>query len=199
MRSKRAPLIAGAAAAALCLLLIFFLVTPKLSDVSAAKDRLAEEQNQTQVLLSQKAALEDAKRNAPEARAKIQEVNQRIPKVADQQGLLLNLSNAALASGIAIVSLTPSTPAFDPATGLTNLDISVSATGTYFELADYMYRIETFPRAGKVLNLSISGSAGAASGIPELTASFNLQFYTTDTSAGPGSVPGPTTEAPAEA
>jgi Tfp pilus assembly protein PilO len=69
----------------------------------------------------------------------------------------------------------------------------VSAIGTYSDVTAFSYRIETLPRAAKITALSLSPGATTTTGTsPPLTMTATIEAYTSDTSAGPGSEPGPT-------
>ncbi len=102
------------------------------------------------------------------------------------------LQNAAINAGIDLVSLSPGTPALDTTSGLSKIAVAVSASGTYFDVTDFMYQIETLPRAAIVTNLSLAPGQTSQTGMPVLTLTATVQTYTSDTSAGPGSKPGPT-------
>jgi Tfp pilus assembly protein PilO len=205
MRGKRGPLIAGAGVALLALLLVFFLVTPKMGEVSEARAELDEARNEQQTLESQVRALEDARDSAAVARQTIAEVDQRIPPTADLPGLILLLQNAAVGSGLDLVTVTPGSPTFNAEAGLSVIPVSVNGTGAYFDVAEFLFRIETLPRAAKTLTVTLApggGGEGATTttiGSPELAMTASVELYTSDTSAGPGSIPGPTTDAPPEA
>ena len=207
MRGRRGPIIAGAGVAFLALLLIFFLVTPKMSEVSQARTELEDARNEQQTLESQLSALEDARDAAGEARQVIAEVDQQIPPTVDLPGLILLIQNAAIGSGLELVTVTPGTPAFNAETGLSVVPVTVGGTGGYFDVAEFFFRIETLPRAAKALSVTLApggggddaGTTTTTVGSPELTMTANVELYTSDTSAGPGSIPGPTTDAPPEA
>jgi Tfp pilus assembly protein PilO len=206
MRGRRGPIIAGAGVALLALLLLFFLVLPKMGEVSEARAALEDARNEQQTLESQISALEDARDAAGQARQVIAEVDQQIPPTVDLPGLILLLQNAAIGSGLELVTVTPGTPAFDAETGVSVIPVTVGGTGLYFDVAEFFFRIETLPRAAKALSVTLApggGEDGATTtttfGSPELTLTANVELYTSDTSAGPGSIPGPTTDAPPEA
>jgi Tfp pilus assembly protein PilO len=97
------------------------------------------------------------------------------------------------------LSPTPGTPTLDAATGLSAIPLAVTATGTYFQLTEFLYSIETLPRAAKVLNVTLA--PGGDSDVTTTTVTNLLQLqanvvmYTSDQSAGPGSEPGPTEDA----
>lgn len=191
--SKRAPLFAGIGVVVLAVLVVMVLVLPKMGQVSDAKTQLSQAVSEEQTLLSRRQALEDARAAAPEAKATIAEVDQMIPPTADESGMLLLLNNAAGAAGLDLISLAPGTPTLDPATGLSSISVSMSAEGTYFDVTEFMYRVETLPRAAKVTALQLAPGTTVSGGIPTLTVGVTLVLYTSDTSAGPGSIPGPTT------
>jgi len=202
LRGKRAPLIAGAGVAALVFLLVFFLVLPKMGQVGEAEDELATAQGQQGTLESQLAALEQAELAAPEARATIQEVERQIPPTADEPGLLLLVKNAAARSAVTLSNLTPGTPALEATSGLSTIPLAITASGNYFQLTEFIYSIETLPRAAKVVNITLApggGEGDAATTTTTVTNLLQLQasviLYTSDQSAGPGSEPGPTDDA----
>lgn len=192
MDNRRAPLFAGLAVAGVAILMVLLLVLPKMGQVSQAQNQLDQAQRDQQTLESRRSALEDAKAAAPQARKTIAEVHQRIPPTADEPGLILLLQNAAISAGIDLVSLSPGTPVLDTTSGLSKIAVSVSATGTYFDVTNFMYQIETLPRAAIVTNLSLAPGGTGGTGVPQLTLTASIQTYTSDTSAGPGSEPGPT-------
>jgi Tfp pilus assembly protein PilO len=172
-------------------LTVFFLVLPKMNQVSSANDQLAQAESQEGTLQSQLAALQQAQQDAPEARETIRRVDTAIPPTIDQQGFILLLQNAADQAGIDLFTITPGTPVADPATGLTSSPNAVSVTGSYFAITEFIFDLETLPRAATVSNLQMA-PAGEAGSSGSLTASITVTIYTTDTSAGPGSTPGPT-------
>ena len=192
MDNRRAPLFAGLAVAGVAILMVLLLVLPKMGQVSQAQVQLDQARGEQQTLESRKSALEDAKAAAPEARKTIAEVHKRIPPTADEPVLILLLQNAAISAGIDLVSLSPGTPVLDTTSGLSKITVGVSATGTYFDVTDFMYQIETLPRAAIVTNLSLAPGQTSQTGVPQLTLTASIQTYTSDTSAGPGSEPGPT-------
>jgi Tfp pilus assembly protein PilO len=191
--NQRAPIFAAAGVVVVAILLVFVLVLPKIGQVSHAKDDLAAAQAQQQTLEAQKGALEDLQTKAGENKAIIKDVKEKIPPTAEESGLLLLLNNAAIDSGLDLASMAPNQPAFDQTTGLSTIVVAMSATGTYNEVTTFTYKIETLPRAAKIISIDLSGSDSVdALGSPILTATIQLNAYTSDSSAGPGSTPGPT-------
>jgi Tfp pilus assembly protein PilO len=191
--NPRAPLFAAVGAALISILLVLLFLLPKMGQVSTAKEDLAQAQAQQQTLEAQKGALEDLKAKAGENKKIIQDVQNKIPPTADEPGLIQLLNKAALSSGLDLATLAPSPPIYDDATGLSTIVVSVSAQGTYNEITGFMYRIETLPRAAKIISIAlVPAGATDALGNQLLSLSVQLQAFTSDTSAGPGSTPGPT-------
>jgi len=199
---RRGPIVAGLAALALAVLAVFFLVLPKMTEVSQAREDLEDASSEQITLESRLIALRDAEAAAPQAEQTIRAVERQIPPTVDVQAVILLLDNAASQSSISLRTFTPGTPAFDEASGLTMMDVQASVQGTYFSLDEFLYRIETLPRAARVLNITIGAAQQQATGTPttssELSMSATVRVFTSDTSAGPGSEPGPTTGVPTE-
>jgi Tfp pilus assembly protein PilO len=191
--NPRAPLFAAIGAAVIAILLVLLFLLPKMGQVSSANDDLAQAQAQRQTLEAQKGALEDLKVEAPANKKIIDDVHKKIPPTADEPGLIQLMNNAALSSGLDLTSLAPATPTFDDTTGLSTIALAVSAQGTYNEITEFTYRIETLPRAAKITSIALTPAGSTdALGNQLLALTASVEAYTSDTSAGPGSSPGPT-------
>lgn len=192
MSGKRAPVFAAIGAGLVVLLAVFFLVLPKRSEVSAARTELETVRQQTAQLNVQLATLNEAKANAPQAREQIREVDNQLPPTLDEPGLILLLKNSIERSGIVFSDIAVSTPTPGSTGTFSTIPVTISLEGTYFSLAEFLYRIETLPRAAKVLSGSIASTTESSSTTIPLTMQLALELYTSDVSAGPGSEPGPT-------
>jgi Tfp pilus assembly protein PilO len=135
-------------AALLAIVLVLILLLPKMGQVSTAQEDLAQAHAQQQTLEAQKGALEDLQQQAPENKAIIEDVRNKIPPTADEPGLIQLLNKAALSSGLDLATMAPSPPTFNDTTQLSTIVVSISALGTYNEVTEFTYRIETLPRAG---------------------------------------------------
>ncbi len=92
------------------------------------------------------------------------------------------------------MTISPSNPIFDPATGLSTVTNSITVTGSYFAITEFLFKIETLPRAAKTTTVSIAPSPSETNA-SLLTVTMSVDMYTSDQSAGPGSTPGPTSAA----
>jgi Tfp pilus assembly protein PilO len=195
--SRRAPIIAGVIAVAVALLAVFLLVRPKMSEVSTTEGDLQAAEDQEVTLAAQLNALQDAQAAAPETEQEIAAIDAEIPPTADLPSLFRLLQGAADRSVVDFFSFTPGTPAPNTAGTFSTIASQVTVSGGYFAIDEFLFLLETLPRAAKVTTLAVTPSSAASGETTTTTSTSNLQlqltveFYTTDTSAGPGSVPGP--------
>jgi Tfp pilus assembly protein PilO len=195
--NRRSPLIAGGALALVAILAVVLLVLPKMGQVGEAQDQLTEAQDQEATLQAQLGALQDAQAQAPETERQIAEIEEQVPPTADLPELFRLLQNAADTSAVDFFAFAPGSPVPDPAGQFSVIPAQVTVTGSYFAIDQYLFQMETLPRAAKVMGITLTPTAtSAAPGTvtPEgsLQMLMSIEFYTTDSSAGPGSVPGPT-------
>jgi Tfp pilus assembly protein PilO len=189
---RRGPIIAGVAAVLISILAVFLVVFPKMKEVSDARIELDRVQSERETLETRLRALEDARDNADRSQRIIARVDNKVPPTADVPSMIRLLDNAASQSSLTLTSFTPNTPVLDETSEFSRIDVAVSVTGTYFGLADFLFHLETLTRAAKVLNISISPAQAGDTGSSLLTLQATVEMYTSDTSAGPGSEPGPT-------
>lgn len=198
MRAARGPLIAGIAAGVVALLLIVLLVLPKMNQVSETRDELTAAEQQEVSLQTELRSLQDAQAQAPETEQEIQVLEDQVPTTVDLPGLFRLLQGAADQAAVDFFQFSPGTPAADPTGAFSVVASQIVVTGSYFTLQDFLFNLESLPRAAKVMSVGISPTAATTGTTVVSTTSGRLQmqlaveFYTTDSSAGPGSVPGPT-------
>ncbi|MEO8424523.1 MAG: hypothetical protein ABI595_11535, partial [Actinomycetota bacterium] len=101
------------------------------------------------------------------------------------------MQNAAVESSIDVLTVSPAGPVFDVTTGLSTVTNSITVTGSYFAITEFLFKIETLPRAAKASTVAIV-PAPTDSDPNLLSLSVSVDMYTSDQSAGPGSTPGPT-------
>ena len=190
---KRAPIVAGVIMAVIAVLAFLLVVNPKRAEVADAQSQLEAAQNEELTKVAQRASLQQAEAEAPANRKIIRQVEQQLPPTADPQGFILLLENAAAKAGVDLTQESIQSPTASE-TGVTTIPINVTLSGTYFSLDEYLFQLETLPRAAKVTSVSIaSGATGDATTVSgTLIMQVTIELYTTDVSAGPGSDPGPT-------
>lgn len=193
--SRRAPWIAGAIGLLAAVLAVFVLVLPEMADVSDAQDELKAAEDREITLEAQLSALEEAQAAAPETEQAIAAIDQQLPPTADLPELFRLLQSAADRAAVDFFSFTPGTPVPDPTASYASITSQITVNGGYFAIDEFLFLLETLPRATKVSTIALSpqSSGGEAATISSsLQLQITADFYTTDTSAGPGSIPGPT-------
>jgi Tfp pilus assembly protein PilO len=193
--NRRGPLIAAAVSGVVVLLAAMLVVLPKMREVGKAHDDLLSAQSEQGSLETQLKILQDAQATAPTTQKQIAKINKQIPTTADLPGLFRLLRDAADLSAVDFFSFSPGTPVADASATFSVLSSGIIVTGSYFSLEEFLHRLEILPRAAKVTAISLAPqgadpTTGAATG--QLQMQLQVEFFTTDTSAGPGSLPGPT-------
>jgi Tfp pilus assembly protein PilO len=193
--NRRAPIIAGVISAAVALLAVLLLVLPKMSDVSTTEEELQSAEDQEVALAAQLDALQDAEAAAPKTEQEIGAIEEQVPPTANLPSLFRLLQGAADRSAVDFFSFSPGTPAPNAGGTYSSIASQVTVTGGYFAIDEFLFLLETLPRAAKVTTLAVTPSGAATGGTTISTSNLQLQvtveFYTTDVSAGPGSIPGP--------
>jgi Tfp pilus assembly protein PilO len=194
--NRRAPLIAAGAFVVVAILLVVLLVLPKMGEVGETQDELTAAQDQEIALEAQLAALQDAQAAAPETEAEIAAIEDMIPPTAELPELFILLQSAADRAAVDFFSFSPGTPVPALGAAYSTIPSSITVTGSYFALDEYLFLMETLPRAAKVLSITVAPQAGEETAAPTTSSSslqllMTIEFYTTDTSSGPSSVPGP--------
>ena len=193
--NRRAPIIAGVISAAVALLAVVLLVLPKMSDVSTTEEELQSAEDQEVALAAQLGALEEAEAAAPKTEQEIGAIEEQVPPTANLPSLFRLLQGAADRSAVDFFSFSPGTPAPNAGGTYSSIASQVTVSGGYFAIDEFLFLLETLPRAAKVTTLAVTPSGASTGGTTISTSNLQLQvtveFYTTDVSAGPGSIPGP--------
>jgi Tfp pilus assembly protein PilO len=193
--NRRAPIIAGVISAVVALLAVVLLVLPKMGDVSTTEEELQSAEDQEVALAAQLAALQDAEAAAPKTEQEIGAIEEQVPPTANLPSLFRLLQGAADRSAVDFFSFSPGTPAPNAAGTYSSIASQVTVSGGYFAIDEFLFLLETLPRAAKVTTLAVTPSGASTGGTTLSTSNLQLkvtvEFYTTDVSAGPGSIPGP--------
>ncbi|MBI4259252.1 MAG: type 4a pilus biogenesis protein PilO [Actinobacteria bacterium] len=193
--SRRGPILVGAIVGALALVVAALLVLPKMSQVGERREELTVEEDREQSLRTQLAQLEDLRDQARAVQKELNRLQNQIPPTAELPSLIRLLENTANQSAVSFISVTPGTPSAAGTEPFSLIPTQITVTGGFFSIDEFLFRLETLPRALKVIQIAVATSAEGAG---ELQLSMTTEVYTTDISAGPGSQPGPTEALPVE-
>jgi Tfp pilus assembly protein PilO len=103
------------------------------------------------------------------------------------------LQHAGEQAGVDHLSTQFGTPAVTSTSGVSTVAVSLNIQGRYFTVAGFFDKIETLPRAAKVTQFSIAPGGTVIGGTAPpgtVLVQATVEFYTSDTSSGPGSDPG---------
>jgi Tfp pilus assembly protein PilO len=160
------------------------LVRPKAGQAAAVQAQERDAAARAETLRGQISALEQARSEAPSLRARAREAGDPFPAKPDLPGLTTALQKVAEQAGVDLLSIQPSSPGASTASPeLAALATTVSVSGGYFEIEDFLSRLENLvkspdpashvpPRSVLVRSLSLnsSSSASATSGGTTATA-----------------------------
>ena len=181
---SRRPVLIGVAAALGVLLIWFVLLwSPQGSKISKAKHRTAQAESEQQELQLRIARFKSLQQEEPQKRAQLESLRVAIPDEPNLAQFILDANTAANVSGIQFLSISPSPPVASsgpagsgstapPATPTTpaagtrpaviNLQLSIS--GGYFQVVDFVNRLNGLSRLVVIDSLNLTGGAQASSG-----------------------------------
>jgi Tfp pilus assembly protein PilO len=188
---------AGASLAVVLLWYVFFWA-PRGHGLSSAKKQAgaavakqAELQNQLRLLqgLQQRSAI---------TRARLEQLRIAIPDQPALAEFILDANAAATKAGIDFLSISPQPPASGsaaggtvPVAGASTINMSITASGGYFQVLDWLNRLDLLQRLVVIDQLALSAAPSAG-----LSVSLSARMFTTATSitavAPPASAATPT-------
>jgi Tfp pilus assembly protein PilO len=195
--SRRGPLIAIAVGLALAVLVVAALILPKASQVRARQKQVVAAKQQEQTLQVQLQELQaDAKQAGAEHKA-LAKLNRQVPPTADLPGIIRTINSIADQSNVDFMVIAPGQPVLVQAGGASSIPTQITLVGHFFAIDQFLFRLEGLARAAKVLSVQVNPGPKSSTDPGQIQVMLSTEFYTTDVSAGPGSVPGSTQTAPA--
>ena len=206
--NRRSVLIGVGAGLAVLLFWYFLLWSPRGRAIDDAKSRQRTADAQALELQARLNQLRDAQRNEAATRAQIAQLQEAIPDEPNLAQFILDANDAATRSGIDFLSIAPTPPTAgttvaDPQTGEeataggpSVIALSVSITGGYFQVLDFVNRLTDLTRIVVIDGVAVSGATGG-----DLSVQITGKMFTAQAPAGapgdaattPTTVPGATT------
>lgn len=148
--NRTAALLSALGAVVLLALFWFLLYSPQRADIAALDVQADGLRSQQQTTLAEIARLEIVRTQIPQIEANIAAAESVVPRSAALPSTLRQLVLAADSSGVVIESITPTRPirstSVDEAVvlppDLASIQLSLSVTGGYFQVVDFLRRIE---------------------------------------------------------
>ncbi|MBW3578289.1 MAG: type 4a pilus biogenesis protein PilO [Actinobacteria bacterium] len=177
----RGTALVGALIALVVLVAFYFLLwRPKSDEIQAAREQQEQVEAEAQQLRARIAGLEEIRRNAPEVEAAIVAAESVVPRDLAVPAALRQLVLAADESGTTLVAVNPTRPeqVEDAEPGLAAITFAMQASGGYYQLVDFLRRIEDpaiSPRG--VIWTSLNVAEAEEEGYPTLTATITGTMY----------------------
>ncbi|HET9075506.1 MAG TPA: type 4a pilus biogenesis protein PilO [Acidimicrobiales bacterium] len=163
---------AATAGAVLVLILVWYLALfrPQSHQLSVAHQNRAAAEQQITSLQTQTASLRALLKQVPADTSRLASLDQAMPSTPDLKDVLDQLHALATASGVQVTSVGPSAPAVTTGahsgaagtSGPTSLSMTMTASGPYPGVANFISGLAHLKRTLVVDNLSVSPGAGGA-------------------------------------
>ncbi|MGZ4210465.1 MAG: type 4a pilus biogenesis protein PilO [Actinomycetota bacterium] len=187
MNSRRQIMIAAAVAVGVTVIFFFFLLKPKLSEISKARSDIVTAQSEQQTLQVQLQHLQEVRKNAPQTMAQLAAVSQYLPTTPDLPGFIRLLQDAATQSGMDLQSIAPSPPAdLTNATGVQTISVTIVGRAGFFRLTDFLSRLENLQRAVEVRSIALAPQATSLSSELVLNTTITMQMFVVGSNARVG-------------
>ncbi|MDQ3941350.1 MAG: type 4a pilus biogenesis protein PilO [Actinomycetota bacterium] len=163
MSPRTRLIVAILAIVVVCAAFYFLFVRARQNELKIVNDEIATEQNRTLELRNELARLEELQENAPQLQAELAEIRRLVPQKDEVANFIFLVQEAADASGVDFVEITPELPKAPPeGAPLAEVRLVISGTGGYFALQDFVRRVYALDRAVRIdlLDLTAEDTTG---------------------------------------
>lgn len=143
--TRAATLLAVLAAVALLVVSFLFLIKPKMDEVVELEAQAEDIRTQQQTTQSQITALEQVRATSPNIESELAAVGAIVPDSPALPATLRQLQMAADESGVTLISVAPGAPSAAGVAEVPELSVislSLSLEGGYFQIVDFLRRLE---------------------------------------------------------
>lgn len=189
-------MIGGALAMVVVLLAWFmFVLKPKSAELSSAQNKTQEEVAKESGLQSTLARLKALDAQRPAREAEMQRLAVAVPEQPDLATFILSVNELGARAGVRWVSVAPTAPVAGPQGSPSVITLTMNFEGGFFQVLDFLARVERLRRIVVVDGLELQGNASAAptpgqAAPAELKVAITARLFTT---AAPPLAPGATT------
>ncbi len=183
--THRVRLVLMGVAILLFAVVIWFLVlSPIRGKIATAEQNIQQEQNAIMTANTRLKLAEDTRAVGKRNQMRLLELAKMVPMTEELPSLLLQIQDLADKAGIQFIQVTPGT-LIDSDTGhFQALPLELQFTGTYFDVADFIYRAEQMVAGpGRLLaietvDLGLAGEGTSSEGInPELQVGMSVYAF----------------------
>jgi Tfp pilus assembly protein PilO len=188
--NRRVLIVSAVASLAMVGLWYLFLWSPRQSELRTERARTAAALAQKATLETRLGQLQDLKKREPLRRAQLERLRIAIPDRADLAAFILDANSAADDAGIDFLSITPSAPSAATQTAPGTVGLSMTVSGPYSDVLDYLTKLQDLPRIVVVDTLNL-----APAGVPDPSGSTRLSVSVTGKMFLAGDAPATTSPA----
>ena len=139
----------------------FFLISPRNARVGDLDNQLSNAVAEEEALRRAVLALQEVQQNDVAFLAAIGQMEAGIPVEAELAVFIEEVIALARRTGIELQSIAPSEPVQVPDLALYEITVSMSLRGEYFEMLDFLFRLDDMERIVVVQAISITAGGGA--------------------------------------
>jgi Tfp pilus assembly protein PilO len=190
------PFIAGGVTLLIVAVWYVALYSPKSADLSKAHGDLTSAEANQQTLKAQLSNLRGLEANRAKQQAVLQKLSAAVPPTPDLATFILQANDIATQSGVSFLQVSPGIPS---AGSPSPIALSMQIEGTFYQVYDYLNRLENMQRLVLIDSLSLSSKGqGAGTSDPLLGVSVSGRMFTraapqSGATGGTGSAGGATT------
>lgn len=175
--TRQAAILSALGVVLILVLFYFFAFQPKNEELELIQEETDAAIAQQATLEARIAALQEVRLRAPEIEAALAAAESIIPREAALPSALRQLQLAADDSGVELISIAPGRPAVGEgeAAELSTLTLSLAVEGSYFQLVDFLRRIEDPAITPRGIEWT-SGTVGASQ-YPVLSVALSGEMY----------------------
>lgn len=187
---------------ALLLAFYFFFIRPRQAELTKVEDDIVAEEDRSLQLQAELDRLKDLQANAPELQAELAKIRGFVPRDDEVPSFIFLVQDAANASGVDFVSITPQLPKPPPeGAPLGEIRADIGAGGGYFAIQDFIRRLHALDRAVRIDGLALTGTEDATTGEVTVTLTSSARIFfeapvaaaAVDPATGAPLTPAPTT------
>jgi Tfp pilus assembly protein PilO len=185
-RGKEVYIITGVLIVVVVVAWFFLLYNPLRKDISALDTQITETQQQISTARADLARLQGYEKTAPQTQADLLRLNKMLPSQAGIPSIIIEIQRTAEESGLDFASIEPGVVA--PGQPFSLQTINLSFTGQYFDLEDFLFRLESYVeyrnnaflvtgRLLQVANMSVARGAEDTGGALQISMTINCYLW----------------------
>lgn len=131
----------------------FLLYKPKIQQLSQMMEKQTKEEQQIKNARLTLMRLRSAKKQSNEIEQRLTRIRQVLPEESDIPSIVLQIQDIANQAGIEFVSIKPG--GVIPNNGYAEVPLEITIDGYFYDLVDFLYRLERMDRVIKVTKINI--------------------------------------------